>query len=377
MTPDARRRRLLGGLALAPLAACTSYGAPEPPDLAPLAASVAQTRWSHSLDAGAVNLVAAMSADRLVVADAQGEVVFLRPDNGRVLSRAALGAPGLVAGVGSDGERHAVATTDGRLIVVDDQGERLWSADLGADVLSVPSVGAGLVIVRLSNASLAAYDLQSGVRRWVHNRRPVALVLRHPSWLAVDPSAVFAGLPSGRLVALSPGNGATLWEATVSLPRGTNEIERITDVVAAPVAVGGRVYALAYQGRLVALDARTGRGLWARDVSGGSGLDADLDGVVAVDTRDNVLGFSVDGEPTWTNGVLRGRRLGVPRLVDGRIWVGDAGGLVHVIDARDGRLIGRAEGDGDPIVAPGRRLPDGAVAFQSLAGTVFSVAVRS
>ncbi|MEZ5652300.1 MAG: PQQ-binding-like beta-propeller repeat protein [Burkholderiaceae bacterium] len=374
MTLDARRRALLAALAGAPLAACTNYGPPDVPELAPLATSLTDTVWSVSLGSGSANLMPAAMGERVILADAKGEVVVLDAGSGRRVSGFETPGP-IVAGIGSDGERHALATADGVLRVYDSAGKALWQAALGAEALSTPSVGAGLVLVRLSNAAIVAYDVQSGVRRWIHNQRPVALVLRQPSWATIEPSAVFIGLPAGRVIALAPGNGATLWESGVSLPRGTNEIERIADVLGAPARVGDQVFALAYQGRLEAMTATTGRTEWSKDVNGSGGLDADARAVVAIDTRDNVLGFGRDGTALWTNGQLRGRRLGVPRLVDGRVWVGDAAGVVHMLDGADGRLVGRAIGDGEQVMAPGLAVRAGdrsLMIFQSLGGAVFA-----
>lgn len=373
MRPDPRRRRLLLAAAALPVAACTQYGPPEVPELAPLSANVARKLWSLSLDGGAATLVPARSGDRVVVADRDGEVRFLAPADGRELTGFSVPA-GVVAGVASDGSRHVLGTGDGRLQAFDDAGQRLWNADLGAEPLSVPAVGAGLAVVRLSNASIIAYDLQSGVQRWTHNRRPVALVLQHPSGIVIEPAAVYVGLPAGRLLALAPGNGATLWEAGVSLPSGTNEIERIADILGNPARVGDQVCALAYQGRIACLRADTGRPDWSKDITGSGGADADANRVVAVDTRDEVYAWSRSGVALWTNGQLRGRRLGAPKLVGDRLWVGDGAGVVHVLDASDGRLLGRVEGDGDPILSAGLAMPAGdrpVVVFQSMGGTVF------
>ena len=47
--------------------------------------------------------------------------------------------------------------------------------------------------------------------------------------------AVFAGFPGGRLVALALANGNVGWDATVALPKGATELERVADISSLPV----------------------------------------------------------------------------------------------------------------------------------------------
>src|SRR3972149_5348703 len=86
---------------------------------------------------------------------------------------------------------------------------------------------------------------------------------------------VFAGFSGGKLVAVLLANGGVRWEATVSLPRGTTELERVTDVVGLPWISEREVCAVAYQGRVACFDVITGNLLWARPMSSTAGLDAD------------------------------------------------------------------------------------------------------
>ena len=62
------------------------------------------------------------------------------------------------------------------------------------------------------------------------NYKDEGLELRRGALLAVGDTLV-AGL-SGRLVGLNPANGSVRWEAPVATSRGTNEVERLVDVVA-------------------------------------------------------------------------------------------------------------------------------------------------
>ena len=55
---------------------------------------------------------------------------------------------------------------------------------------------------------------------------------------------------SGRLVGLNPDNGVVRWEAPVATARGTNEVERLVDVVGPAARMGNSVCVRAYAAAL-------------------------------------------------------------------------------------------------------------------------------
>ena len=68
--------------------------------------------------------------------------------------------------------------------------------------------------------------------------------------------SAYAGFSGGKLAAISEANGALRWEATVALPKGATEVERVTDSVGDPAAQGREICVAAYQGRVGCYDAR-------------------------------------------------------------------------------------------------------------------------
>ena len=108
-----------------------------------------------------------------------------------------------------------------------------------------------------------------------YDRTSPALTLRSSAGLVVDGGAVYAGFGGGKLVALRADNGKLLWEASVAQPKGVTEIERIADITSLPVLDGPLVYAVAYQGRIAAVDRISGRVIWNRDISSLSGLSVE------------------------------------------------------------------------------------------------------
>src|SRR5690606_31588667 len=188
----------------------------------------------------------------------------------------------------------------------------------------------------------------------------------------LDGATAFVGLPGGRLVALSTETGAMRWESAISLPRGSNEIERIADVLGEPVLVGRQLCAGSYQGRVGCVDPGTGRPLWNRDISAVGAIDFDGRRLVAVDTRGRVHAISDVGEPVWVQEGLAGRLLGAPALVGDAVALGDEEGYLHWLAVDDGRFVGRVRIDGSAIVSAPRRAGSLAI-VQTVRGRVAAV----
>ena len=159
---------------------------------------------------------------------------------------------------------------------------------------------------------------------------------------------------SGKLIGLNPSNGAVLWEAAISTPRGTNEIERLVDLVGKVSRVGDVVCVRSFQSAVGCVDAVRGRLLWTKTASGSVGLDGDEQRIYGVEGNGELVAWSrVDGTRVWGTERLKFRRLSAPLVLGRSIVVGDDAGLVHWLSREDGSLLAHMPTDGSPItVAP-------------------------
>lgn len=347
---------------------------PPPTPLTPLAGkSLLAPAWNLDVGRAGVGFQPIVIGDSVFAAAGNGRVSRVQAATGRLVWRTDLEKP-LVAGVGSDGEAAVVAARDGTLIALDAGGKQRWQVPVGAEVTSVPLVAQGMAIVRSSDNRVSAYELDSGKRRWSFQRQAPSLVLRQTVGMSIDGATVFVGMPGGRMVALSAQTGSVRWEAAVSQPKGSNEIERIADVVASPLINGRDVCAVSFQGRVACFDASSGRGGWARDLSSSVGLDLDSRLLVATDDKDNLNAFSRTGASIWRSDKLGWRGLSRPLSMPSAVIVGDSLGFVHALDRDDGALIGRASTDGSAIL--GGPVAAGELAIvQTMAGTLHGITV--
>jgi outer membrane protein assembly factor BamB len=370
-------RRAALALLVPALAGCFggSSGGPQPVALEPLAqAQELRVLWSARVgSAGAFEFSPALAGDALYAAARDGAVVRLDAADGRERWRVALDAR-LSGGVGADAATVAVATDDGAVFALDAlTGKQRWRARISSEVLAAPRLAAGLVLVKSADSRIHALDAADGKRRWAYQRAPAALRLRVPQGMTVHEGLLYTGFSGGKLVALALDGGALRWEASVADPKGTTELERVTDVVGEPVLVGREVCAAAFQGRVACFDAQTGSLLWAREISSVTGVSADARYAYASDERGSVHALDrTTGRSLWKLDRLAHRQLSRPLPLGARIAVGDLEGIVHLLARDSGALVARAGTDGSPVRAAPIALPRGFL-VQTQAGGLFAL----
>ena len=365
-----RRRGWLAAAATALLASgCGLFGPSKPPP-APLpefqsSLNVA-TSWRVSVGSGrGAFLQPAVAENAIYAAAGSGIVMRVDPASGSVVWRTDVGSS-ISAGVGADGFSVAVATPRGEVITLDADGKERWRAQVSSDVIVPPLVGRGLVIVRSTDERLSAFEADSGKRRWSYNRQLPALTLRAATEMAFAGDNVLVGYPGGRLVAVALANGAVRWEAAVSEPKGTTEVERLADVRGPVVVVGGQACSASFQGRVMCADAGSGSLRWSRDLSAGAGVARDPRAVYAVDGSSQVHALAADGGASlWRNERLTNRELTTPLALPGAVVVGDLAGYVHFLSPAEGGFIARVQVDSSTIVARPLAWNDNAVVLTS------------
>jgi outer membrane assembly lipoprotein YfgL len=348
-------RRVVSALVVAAaaglLAACSSSPkAPQPAPLGPVANLMGTSLiWSAQVGAGHVGLQPLVAGGRVFAASAAGSVLALDARTGAVAWRAELNTP-LAAGVGSDGETAAVVTRENQLVALRD-GREVWRIRLNARSFTAPLVAGKRVFVLAADRSIAAYDSANGARLWATTRPADPLVLNQPGALLAVGDSLVAGV-SGRLAGFNPDNGAVRWEAPVASPRGTNEIERLVDIVGPVARLGASVCARAYGAAVGCVDASRGTPVWTKPAQGTTGVHGDDRLLFGSESDGRFVAWRRDsGEPAWTIDRLKHRELSAPLALGRVVAVGDNTGLVHLVSREDGSEMTRLSTDGSPVLA--------------------------
>ena len=177
---------------------------------------------------------------------------------------------------------------------------RLWTWHGGALLEFPPVVTGGRLFIATFDGRMYAIDARTGLARWrfdTHRCAWASPAIAGP--LVVETfigHTCGADVPGrdGEVIAFSRRNGAIRWRRTI----GPTE--------SSPLVAGDLVYVADWSGRVLALNARTGRTRWAFRAGG-----------------------AIKGSPT---------------LAGNRLYIGSYDGHVYAIGARNGRLVWRASG---------------------------------
>ncbi|MEN9409415.1 MAG: hypothetical protein RL216_1389 [Pseudomonadota bacterium] len=270
----------------------------------------------------------AVDGGRVFVTTAYGELVSLDAANGAVVWRQRLdspvtGAPAVAGGTvyvsGRDGSGWSIAADTGRVNWTV-PGAVGATGMLGA---AGPSVGDNLVLFPFANGSITAALKVSGLQVWQAPVTGQRVGRAYGGVTDITGDAVilgdvtYVGTASGRTAAVDTSSGDRIWTA-------------VEGALNAPLVVGGSVFLVNDENRLVRLDAATGDPIWAVDM------------------------------PYFTKDKPKRHKAIVPHygpvLAGGRLAVVSGDGQLRLFNPQDGALVGGAE------------IPGGASAPPALAG---------
>jgi outer membrane protein assembly factor BamB len=341
---------LLAGLAAAFLLIGCASGVepPKPTELAPNAALLGVRQvWQNKIGTVSFPLDVKVVGNTVTLASSDGVVAAIDARTGGDIWRANVGAA-ISAGVGSDGRYAAVITRNNELVTLD-SGREIWRTTLPALSFTSPLVAGGRVFVLSADRSVSAFDAQTGRKIWTQTRAGEPLVLRQAGVLQAVGDTLVVGL-SGRLVGMNPLNGTSRWEAPIAVSRGTNDVERLVDLVSHVSREGDTICVRAFQAAVGCVNAATGNLMWTKPASGSEGLHGNERFVYGTEGDGKVVAWNRDtGERAWDSERLKYRGLTAPLAVGRSVAIGDSTGLVHLLSREDGAPLNRVSTDGSAV----------------------------
>ncbi len=338
------------------LTGCSLWGGvskPKPAELGPNVPVLAvRQAWTAKIGSTAgLPMEILVNGSTVTVASVDGTVAAIDARTGGDVWRASVGGA-LSAGVGGDGKWTAVVTQKNDVVVLSG-GREIWRQQLQAQSYTPPLVAGNRVFVLAADRSLSAYDAATGQRLWNQQRPGEPLTLRQRGVLMAVGDTLVAGL-SGRLVGLNPDSGTVRWEAPLASPRGTNDVERLVEIVGPTSRIGDVVCARAFQAAVGCVDARRGTVNWTQIANGAEGVHGDDNFLFGAESNGTVTAWRrQDGAKAWSSERLQYRKLTAPLMLGRSVVIGDESGLVHLLSRDDGSPLNRLTTDASGVaIAP-------------------------
>lgn len=261
----------------------------------------------------------------------------------------------LAGGVSVGYGKVFIASEDGDVVALNPEtGETVWRVNVKAEVLAAPTAGEGLLLVNTAGGRLLALSPENGERRWVHEWENATLTLRGLSSVATSSGGVVYGTGAGKVGVVIADKGLPAWEEPVAAPKGATDLARIIDVDATPIVQDGTIYAIAYNGQLVAMDLRSGRQMWKRDYASFRDMAVAGTSLYLVDSQGKL--YAVDsrsGEEQWSQQALNKHFVTAPTVYKDYLVVGDDEGNLHWFARSNGEYLAREDYDSSGFYAEG------------------------
>ncbi|MFP3014517.1 MAG: outer membrane protein assembly factor BamB [Arsenophonus sp.] len=249
----------------------------------------------------------------------------------------------LFSGLTISSDKLYIGTETGKVIALSKiNGKIAWEKDVSGEALSKPVIANNLLLIHTNNGIIQALDAQTGHSKWSTDLGNSLLSIRGKSAPAIDHNVAIVGSYGGRISAIMLTQGEILWQQYISQIHGLTEIDRLHDVNMTPVIdiKSGDIFAVAYNGDLVAMDMRSGKIIWKRNLGSVNDIIIVNNIIYLVDQNDRVFAINKsDGVTLWTQDDLLNRNLTAPAICGNYLVVGDKYGYLYWLDIQDGKFI--------------------------------------
>lgn len=270
-------------------------------------------------------------------------------------------------------DRLYLASENGFVYALDKTtGDTIWLAEVQGEVMTAPTVAEGFIVLHLSNGQIVALKETDGSQQWTFEEDTSLLSLRSASRPVITSGGVVVGTATGKLLVLLLENGRLAWEERIAAPKGSSDLERMTDVDGSPLIVGDTVYISAYNGETVALELRTGDVLWKRDHASMRGPNFIRNRLMLVSQESHIIAMDrFSGTELWRNSDLYFRSVTDVVEHDGYLAVADRFGYVHWLNSQTGEFVGRIQLAKNDAIRTAPIRAEQYLAVQSAAGRLY------
>lgn len=324
--------------------------------------------WRSSIGTGASTRRRLMAPPivmdgRVFAADAEARITALDLGTGRSLWRVSTRPEGassqiLGGGVATDGARVYAATGYAEILALAPAtGEILWRQKLPSPSRGAITTTGERVVALCVEGQVVCVNAASGETAWTYRGPSETTTLLAAPTPAIDQGLVLVGFGNGDITVLRLDSGRVVWSEVTGGGRGRPSIADLTAVLGRPAIDRGRAFVVGAGGATLALDMRSGRRIWERELPGRESPWVAGDWIYMISAAEELVCLSrIDGRARWVT-VLprfedeRRRRDRIlwtgPALIGDRLVVASSYGQAIAVSPYTGEIMGR------------QRLPDG------------------
>jgi outer membrane protein assembly factor BamB/Icc-related predicted phosphoesterase len=236
------------------------------------------------------------------------------------------------------GDIAVFGSTDGGIYALKaGTGKQLWRINTDRPIVASPRIANGVVYIGSSEGKFRALDLATGNSLWTFDRVG-DFVETKP--LVYDDKVIF-GAWDQYVYGLEAKTGKLLWKW-----KGDRAGTMLSPAACWPVGSSGKVFIVAPDRKMTALDAKTGAQIWrtgAYMVRESIGLSEDQARVYVRSTQDFFYAFSAAAsqpEKVWESNTGFGYDINSAMLIekDGVLFYGTKNGLIFALDPKTGGI---------------------------------------
>ena len=341
-----------------------------------------ESNWSRRVgsqgdDSQVLELTPAINGGTIYAANAKGGVMAISRVDGDVRWDVDLDV-NLIGAVGAGSDLVLVSSANGGVEALDAaSGEKRWHAQASSEVLAAAATDGDVVVVQSVDARVQAFDVATGRPRWSYSASQAVLTLRGNSSPVIHDGLVYVAFDNGKMAALDAKTGLLQWEQRFIVPDGRTELERIIDVQADPFLTSTDVIVASYQGAIVSAAQVRGQPQWEQKASVVRSMASADGSLFTIEGNDSVKALSLSsGRELWVAEGFSGRRLSAPAVIGNYVAVADKKGYVHLLSQTDGAYIGRYDVGGGGVRA--NLLSDGDTLYVlTNSGKLYALVIKS
>ncbi len=241
-------------------------------------------------------------------------------------------------------------------------GHVIWQSKLPSPARSSPAVEKEGVFVTTIDEQLLGLSLADGHVIWTYQATQTNTGTIGQASPAYADGVVVAGFESGDLAALRADSGTLIWTDNLGGVKGALSLSDFASVRGGPVIQNGLVVAIGLGGLMAALDLRSGRRVWQRDVAGANTPWVAGDFAYVLSTEQKLGAVSVDdGTVHWVEDLPRfqnvKRSKGLinwtgPVMAGGKLILVSDHNKMAVLDPISGALVTSSELEESASVPP-------------------------